>query len=118
MSVAKALRHHVSVQPFEQWERDNLRALAEQQRDDPARSAIQPMVHSETLRWDASLCKVEAQRDELRRHLKALQDVAEAAAAMGGEGEMMMKYGKRDANHNDIRDAARRMGATVIDTPG
>ena len=31
---------------------------------------------------------------------------------------MSGKYGKRDRNHNDIRDAARRMGATVIDTPG
>ena len=31
---------------------------------------------------------------------------------------MPPKYGKRDSNHNDIRDAARRMGATVIDTPG
>lgn len=31
---------------------------------------------------------------------------------------MPPKYGKRDANHNEIRDAARRMGVTVIDTPG
>jgi len=30
----------------------------------------------------------------------------------------MTKYGKRDANHGDIKDAAQRMGATVIDTPG
>ena len=30
----------------------------------------------------------------------------------------MPKYGKRDANHQDIKDAAQRMGATVIDTPG
>ena len=30
---------------------------------------------------------------------------------------MGVKYGKRDRNHNEIRDAARRMGATVIDTP-
>jgi hypothetical protein len=29
----------------------------------------------------------------------------------------MPKHGKRDANHNEIRDAARRMGAVVIDTP-
>ena len=33
------------------------------------------------------------------------------------EGMMPPKYGKRDANHNEIRDAARRMRATVIDTP-
>ena len=30
---------------------------------------------------------------------------------------MGVKYGKRDRNHNDIRDAARRMRVTVIDTP-
>ncbi len=33
------------------------------------------------------------------------------------EGMMGVKYGRRDSNHNEIRDAARRMGATVIDTP-
>lgn len=31
---------------------------------------------------------------------------------------MPPKYGKRDANHGAIKDAAQRMGATVIDTPG
>lgn len=32
------------------------------------------------------------------------------------EHEMPPKYGKRDSNHGAIKDAAQRMGATVIDT--
>jgi len=47
----------------------------------------------------------------------AVEDAKSVAAVVRGEGAMT-KYGKRDANHNEIRDAARRMGATVIDTPG
>ena len=34
------------------------------------------------------------------------------------EGDAVPKYGKRDANHSEIRDAAELMGAVVIDTPG
>jgi len=30
----------------------------------------------------------------------------------------MPKYGKRDANHNEIKEAAELMGAVVIDTAG
>ena len=34
------------------------------------------------------------------------------------EGDAVPKYGKRDANHQEIKEAAELMGAVVIDTAG
>lgn len=78
MSDAMELRYVISEQPYEPWERDMQVAAAKLERDDPASSAIGLMVHSQALRWDATLRQLEqclvavtAERDATLRALEA-----------------------------------------------
>lgn len=68
------------VGPFTKAQRESLLSAMN---TPPFLSYMEALTYRRNIqRYEATVCQIEAQRDELRRHLKAIRDVSDAVAAM------------------------------------